>query len=97
MYPVDFDNPHFLEPSHSHDAKCVLDITSLPSSVTEKMSATFRDAILLLEESTSIAYSSFTRLQDLIQERFDHLLPTGQQSAKAAECGNISCKTITFL
>jgi hypothetical protein len=32
-----FDDPNFLEPAHSQDPKCVSNIVSLPSLVTEQM------------------------------------------------------------
>lgn len=96
MFTPFFDDPHFLEPPHFHDPKYVTIITFLPPSVTENMSTTLRDAITLLKDSTSIAYSSFTRLQGLVQERFDHLMPVGKGHTETAERENIICE-ILFL
>jgi hypothetical protein len=88
----DFDDPHFLEPAHYHDPQHALHITTLPLSVTEQMPKSFLDAVSLLEESTSIAYSSFTRLQCLVEERFDYLLAAERTGTEAAEHGKNSCK-----
>lgn len=66
----------FLEPPHTHDLSSVSNIATLPSSLLQNISDNLRTTLDDLEESTSIAFASLTRLQELFEERFDRLMPS---------------------
>lgn len=73
--PRDNARQPFLEPPHCHDPEEVLSVTALPASMMARLPAEVRESVLSLQESTSIAYASYARLQDLIDERFERLMP----------------------
>lgn len=69
------ESPLFLEPPHSHDPSNVSHIAALPISMLRQLPETVQDALWTLQESTSVVYASYLRLQALLDERFDRLLP----------------------
>ncbi|EXJ90952.1 hypothetical protein A1O1_04059 [Capronia coronata CBS 617.96] len=71
----------FLTPPHSHDPNDVSHVAALPSSMMMQLPEAVQDALWNLQESTSIVYASYMRLQDLVHERFDRLRPLPGQSA----------------
>jgi hypothetical protein len=97
MCTLSFDNPNFLEPAHFHDPEYLPDVAFLPPLATERLSMGLQEAVHLLEESTSIAYSSLIRLRSLLQQRFDHLRPIKPKIAKVINFGSIACKPRALL
>ena len=94
MYPLDFDEPQFLEPAHSHDPGCMTQQATVPVALFEAVPDTFQQALDNLQESTSIAFASFSRLQQLIRERFDRLVPAKEQeNTKIGEVGHVKCQS----
>ncbi|KIX98509.1 uncharacterized protein Z520_05810 [Fonsecaea multimorphosa CBS 102226] len=65
----------FLAPPHSHDPSNVSHVAALPASMLMQLPEPVQDALWTLQESTSIVYASYLRLQDLLEERFDRLIP----------------------
>ncbi|KAH0841749.1 hypothetical protein AYO21_01018 [Fonsecaea monophora] len=65
----------FLEPPHSHNPSDVSHVAALPASMLMQLPEAVQDALWTLQESTSIVYASYLRLQELLDERFDRLLP----------------------
>ncbi|KIW98677.1 uncharacterized protein Z519_00338 [Cladophialophora bantiana CBS 173.52] len=65
----------FLEPPHSHDPSNVSHVAALPASMLMQLPEAVQDALWTLQESTSIVYASYLRLQELLDERFDRLIP----------------------
>lgn len=103
MYPVDFDEPQFLEPAHSHDPIHVSNIITLPTSLVKNIPASFQHALTNLQESTSVAFASYSRLQELVAARFYRLVPAKTQPASKAEdphsikckfCGHVLARTM---
>ncbi|KIX03661.1 uncharacterized protein Z518_07214 [Rhinocladiella mackenziei CBS 650.93] len=65
----------FLAPPHSHDPSDVSHVAALPSSMLLQLPESVQNALWTLQESTSIVYASYIRLQALLNERFDRLIP----------------------
>ncbi|KIW63097.1 hypothetical protein PV04_09974 [Phialophora macrospora] len=65
----------FLEPPHSHDPSNVSHIAALPADMVSQLPEAVQNALWTLQESTSIVYASYLRLQALLEERFDRLTP----------------------
>ena len=63
----------FLEPPHDHDPRAISHIAALPASVLGSLPEPIQDALYTLQESTSVVYASYLRLQDLLDERFERL------------------------
>jgi hypothetical protein len=66
----------FLEPPHSHDPTVVECVVSLPSLMMSQLPSKVQESVVDLQESTSIFYASYERLLDLLDERFDRLMPS---------------------
>lgn len=64
----------FLAPPHSHDPSNVSHVAALPAMMLSQLPESVQDALWTLQESTSIVYASYTRLQSLLTERFEHLV-----------------------
>jgi hypothetical protein len=92
MYPIDYDEPQFLEPAHSHDPVQVSYL--LPTSLNENIPGSFRDALTVLQESNSVAFASSKRLHALVGDRFNRLVPAKVElsSIPVNEGGNIRCR-----
>src|SRR5262245_5105326 len=60
----------FLAPPHSHDPCNVSHVAALPPSMLLQLPEPVQDALWTLQESTSIVYASYARLQELFTERF---------------------------
>lgn len=84
MYPIDFDDPNYLEPAHSHNPSQISHLTTLPSSVAQASSTSFQQVLAAAQESTSVAYASFQRLQEIVRERFHRLVPARDQHGSDA-------------
>jgi hypothetical protein len=65
----------FLEPPHSHDPSNVSHVAALPADMLSQLPESVQNALWMLQESTSIVYASYLRLQALLEERFDRLTP----------------------
>ena len=93
MYPMDYDEPQFLEPAHSHDPVQVSDLIVTPTSVTENIPSSFQEALTVLQESTSVAFASSKRLQALAADRLHRLVPAMGElsSSPVSEAGDIKC------
>lgn len=65
----------FLEPPHLHDPTDVSHVAALPESMLSQLPLSVQDALWTLQESTSIVYASYERLQELLDQRFDRLIP----------------------
>lgn len=65
----------FLAPPHSHDPCDVSHVAALPQSMLQQLPESVQTALWTLQESTSIMYASYVRLEELISERFDRLIP----------------------
>ncbi|EHY60156.1 hypothetical protein HRR83_009120 [Exophiala dermatitidis] len=74
----------FLAPPHSHDPNDVSHVAALPSSMLMQLPEAVQDALWTLQESTSIVYASYMRLQELVDERFDRLIPLPGQSGSGS-------------
>ena len=96
MYPIDYDEPQFLEPAHSHDPVQVSYL--LPAPLNEHIPASFRDALTILQESHSVAFASSKRLQALVGDRFNRLVPAKVEPSpiSVAEDGDIRCRARPF-
>jgi len=75
----------FLEPPHSHDVTSVSHVTALPSTLLFQLPESVQDALWAMQESASVAYASYTRLQELLQERFDRLVPVRTSTSSPME------------
>jgi len=75
MKPISFTESLFLEPPHSHDPSNVSHVAALPASMLMQLPEAVQDALWTLQESTSIVYASYLRLQELLDERFERLIP----------------------
>ncbi|EXJ53989.1 hypothetical protein A1O7_09326 [Cladophialophora yegresii CBS 114405] len=65
----------FLEPPHSHDPSNVSHVAALPADMLSQLPEPVQNALWTLQESTSVVYASYLRLQALLDERFDRLTP----------------------
>ncbi|ETI19442.1 hypothetical protein G647_09276 [Cladophialophora carrionii CBS 160.54] len=65
----------FLEPPHSHDPSNVSHVAALPADMLNQLPEPVQNALWKLQESTSVVYASYLRLQALLDERFDRLTP----------------------
>jgi hypothetical protein len=92
MYPIDYDEPQFLEPAHSHDPVQISHI--VPTPLTENIPTSFQNALIVLQESTSVAFASSKRLQALVGEHFHRLVPARAElsSSPVNEVGGIKCR-----
>ena len=63
----------FLEPPHSHDVTSISHLASLPTSMLDQLPTEVQDALWALQESTSVVYASYGRLQDIVSARLDRL------------------------
>lgn len=79
----------FLAPPHSHDPCDVSEVAALPSSMLMQLPEPVQEALWTLQESTSIVYASYLRLQTLMNERFERLIPLPSRQGDAM----ISCKS----
>ncbi|KAK6364801.1 hypothetical protein LTS17_011906 [Exophiala oligosperma] len=72
----------FLAPPHSHDPTDVSHVAALPTSMLLQLPEAVQENLWTLQESTSIVYASYLRLQELIDERFERLveLPLGRKT-----------------
>src|SRR5690349_5981749 len=75
MKPNDTADCLFLEPPHSHDPSDVSHLAALPASMLSQLPESVQDALWALQESTSVVYASYLRLQALLKERFERLTP----------------------
>ena len=75
MKPLHHVESLFLEPPHSHNPSNISNIAALPSSMLVQLPEEVQDALWTLQESTSVVYASYLRLQALLDERFDRLTP----------------------
>jgi hypothetical protein len=64
----------FLEPPHSHDVTNIAHLASIPTSLLDQIPADVQDALWALQESTSVVYASYSRLQEIVYSRFDRLV-----------------------
>lgn len=96
MNPIDYDKPQFLEPAHAHNPLRVSHIATPPATLAESAPQSFRDALIILQESTSVAFASSKRLQALVGERFHRLIPVrAQLNSAPTEIGDIECAATT--
>jgi hypothetical protein len=65
----------FLEPPHSHDPTRISHIAALSATVLTALPDAVQDALWTLQESTSVVYASYLRLQALLKEKFERLTP----------------------
>lgn len=64
----------FLNPPHYHDTKDLESLLTIPREVASSLDPKQEEALDDLLESTSIAYASLLRLEDLLSARFHRLL-----------------------
>jgi hypothetical protein len=76
----------FLEPPHSHNPTDISHVCALPRSMMEQLPESVQNALWSLQESTSVVFASYSRLQSLIDERFDRLVPLTAVNAKSRKC-----------
>ena len=76
MCPIDYDKSQFLEPAHSHDLDHISRVIALPISFTEHLQNPFQGDLAMLLKSTSVAFASPKRLQDLVSNCFQRVVPT---------------------
>jgi hypothetical protein len=79
MYPMDFDDPNFLEPAHVHNPEIVSHIIDLPAALLQSIPNSFQDALAAIQESTSVACASSSRLKGLVKQRYSRLVPAKNQ------------------
>ena len=94
MDPIGYDEPQFLEPAHFHDPVQLSHIITLPTSLTDKIPNSFREALAALQESTSVAFASSQRLQALVGDLFHRVVPAMAElnSSPVNEDGKIKCR-----
>jgi hypothetical protein len=80
MSSSDFDEPQFLEPAHHHDPTKVAYIAGIPAALLENLPADAQKALWDIQESTSVVYASWRRLEELSKERFHRLVPAKKQN-----------------
>lgn len=68
----------FLEPPHCHDPSHIAHVCTLPSTTLSQLPDSLQDALWAMQESVSIAFASYSRLQALLSERFSRLFPQSQ-------------------
>jgi hypothetical protein len=87
MKPLPFDNPYFLESTHRHNPAEISDLIDLPRSVLDVLPYEVRRLLPALQEAISIVFSSANRLDDLLSQRLERLIPLTDGSGIAgAEC-----------
>jgi hypothetical protein len=75
----------FLDYPHAHDPTMIDNVAALSTDLLQRLPQAVQDALWLLQESTSVMYASYLRLQQLIDEKFDRLNPIpGQDICKHA-------------
>jgi hypothetical protein len=65
----------FLDYPHAHDPMMIDNLAALSIDLLQNLPQAVQDALRLLQESTSVMYASYLRLQQLIDEKFDRLNP----------------------
>lgn len=83
-----FDEPQFLEPAHHHDPTQVSNIAAIPTALLRVVPTDVQRSLWVIQESTSVAYASYSRLQQISKERFHRLVPAKNQACRnqAIEC-----------
>jgi hypothetical protein len=83
-----FDEVQFLEPAHYHDPTQISNIAAIPMALLNVLPLDAQQSLWAIQESTSVAYASYIRLQELSQERFHRLVPAKNQvhGTEAIEC-----------
>jgi hypothetical protein len=83
-----FDEVQFLEPAHHHDPTQISSIAAIPVALLKVLPTDAQQSLWAIQESTSVAYASHNRLQELTKERFHRLVPAKNQlhGFHAIEC-----------
>lgn len=83
-----FDEDQFLEPPHHHDPTQISNIAAIPVALLKVLPFDAQQALWAIQESASVAYASYNRLQQLSKERFHRLVPAKNQlhGTEAIEC-----------
>lgn len=63
----------FLDYPHAHDPTSISDIAALSTDLLRQLPTEAQDSLWLLQESASVVHSSYARLQDLLEEKFERL------------------------
>src|SRR5271156_5749043 len=93
MCPMDFDDPNFLEPAHVHNPEIVSHIIDLPAALLQSVPNSFQDALAAVQESTSVACASSSRLKDLVKQCYSRLLPAkNQHELDGDQIWTLKCK-----
>ena len=79
MAPLVFEKVQFLEPPHHHDPTLVSSVATIPTALLKVLPSDAQESLCAIHESTSVAYASFSRLQELYKERFHRLVPSKNQ------------------
>lgn len=85
----EFDEPQFLEPAHYHDPAQISNIAGIPSALLNILPPEAQKSLFDVQESISVAYASYRRLQDMAKERFHRLIPAKNQDH---DKGPIECR-----
>lgn len=93
MNPIKSQDTLFLEPPHSHDPTQVSHIAALPYKLIIQLPLDIQDSFWALQESTSVLYASYIRLQSMLEERFERLARIDLGSTT----GDIQCWSILIL
>lgn len=59
----------YLETPHSHNPAAIPQFIGLPSSMLLKLPMSIHEIVWTLQESTSVVFASYNRLQELLNER----------------------------
>jgi hypothetical protein len=73
------DEAQFLEPPHHHDPTLVASVATIPTALLKALPNDAQKSLWAIQESTSVAYASYSRLQELYKERFHRLVPAKNQ------------------
>ena len=63
----------FLDYPHAHDPTNTSDIAALSTDLLRQLPIEAQNSLWLQQESTSVVYASYIRLQDLLDEKFERL------------------------
>ena len=78
----------YLEIPHSHDPTAIADFAALPAPMLLKLPRSIHEVLWAMQESMSVLFASYNRLQELFKEQEDRSLTydavTGQ-----IECENV--------
>ena len=76
----------FLDYPYAHDPTGIANIAALSTDLLRQLPSEPQDSLWLLQESTSVVHASYTRLQDLLDEKFERLYYLPQ----AGSCRSLS-------